>query len=778
MLRPKATRSVLATVLAVSGTFCAHGAAAREARYRVTVARGDLAGALETLGAQTGISIGWDGALPAASGAAVTGQMTARAALDRVLRDTGLHAVRAGPTTFRLVQTGPGGAPRSDVPETMPDVIVTARKQPEALSTVAAPVTTWVPGTDPAPSRNTTHGVAESVEGMVVTHAGTGHDRAFMRGIADSPFNGFSQATVSVQLNDARITYDAAEPGLTLIDVARVEVLKGPQGPLYGTGSLGGVYRIVTNAPVLGSAAGSAGSAFTAVQHGGIGASSEATFNLPVVDDRAAIRLVGYASVMPGWVNVAGGARGTNRSETYGGRVSLRIVPVSGWMIDVVATQQSTGARDSAYVDLNGKDLTRHVAFLEPRDGRVRVVEAKIAGQIGAAQLALITSYTRQDQSEVYDASASAVPLGLPRGSVARYQDTRAYSVFDQEVRLSAPSGHRFNWVVGASYLSATTAADGELSQPGRPARQIFALSRWATEIALFADTSFPLFDRLRASIGARAFRATTEDSRRERRKLQADAKATFGLTPSASLAYRFARDQLVFLRFGSAFRSGGLDSTNTVTGRYAADKVRTLELGGRLRLGDRLSVEADLFRSVWTHLQSDYLEANGLIGTHNVGDAVIPGGELAVEWRPLSAWHIKGGVTWQRPRLDRAMDGKHLIKDARLPVVPDLSARLEIRRDFTAGTWRISPYAAANYIGASRLSFDTGLDRHMPGYGLARAGVAAVSDPVTVRLDIDNLFDARADTFAFGNPFSVRTTPQFTPARPRAITVSVSHHF
>ncbi|MDF0486553.1 TonB-dependent receptor [Sphingomonas sp. H39-1-10] len=768
----------MATVLAVSGTFHAHGAAAREARYRVTIARGDLAAALETLGAQTGISIGWDGPLPSAAAAAVSGQMTARAALERLLRETGFHAVRAGPTTFRLVPTGPGGAPRTDIPETMPDVIVTARKQPEALSTVAAPVATWVPGADPAPSRNNTHGVAEDVEGMVVTHAGAGHDRAFMRGIADSPFNGFSQATVSVQLNDARITYDAAEPGLSLIDVARVEVLKGPQGPLYGTGSLGGVYRVVTNPPVLGSVAGSAGMGVTAIQHGGVGASSEATFNLPVIDDRAAIRLVGYASVMPGWVNVAGGARGTNRSETYGGRVSVRIAPAAGWMIDVVATEQSVAARDSAYVDVGSRDLTRHVAFLEPRDGRVRVAEGKVTGQIGATQLTLVTGYTRQDQREVYDATASAVALGLPRGASASYQDTRAYSVFDQEVRLAAPSGHSFNWVVGASYLSATTAADGELLQPGRPLRPIFALSRWATEIALFADTSFPLLDRLRASVGARAFRATTEDSRRERRKLEADAKATFGLTPSASLAYRFARDQLVFLRFGSAFRSGGLDSTNTATGRYAADKVRTLELGGRLRVGDRLSIEADLFRSVWTHLQSDYLEPNGLTATHNVGDAVIPGGELAVEWRPITAWHIKSGITWQRPRLDRAMDGKHLIKDARLPVVPDLSARIEVRRDFTAGAWRITPYAAANYVGASRLSFDAGLDRHMPGYGLARAGVAAVSDPLTVRLDIDNLFDARADTFAFGNPFSVRTAAQFTPARPRAVTLSVSHHF
>ena len=115
MLLPKATRSGLATVLAVSA-FCAPGASAREVRYRVAIPRGDLANALETLGAQTGVSIGWDGALPHAPAGAVTGQMTARIALDHLLRATGMHAVRAGPTTFRLVQTGPGGVPRTDVP--------------------------------------------------------------------------------------------------------------------------------------------------------------------------------------------------------------------------------------------------------------------------------------------------------------------------------------------------------------------------------------------------------------------------------------------------------------------------------------------------------------------------------------------------------------------------------------------------------------------------------------------------------------------------------------
>jgi len=115
---------------------------------------------------------------------------------------------------------------------------------------------------------------------------------------------------------------------------------------------------------------------------------------------------------------------------------------------------------------------------------------------------------------------------------------------------------------------------------------------------------------------------------------------------------------------------------------------------------------------------------------------------------------------------------------DSRLPIVPDVAARLSVERTTHVFGREVAPYAGVNFVGASRLSFDEGLDRRMGSYVLARLGATMVIGPFGIGLDVDNLFDARADTFAFGNPFSVRSERQYTPLRPRAVTLSVSRRF
>lgn len=776
-------RYVLATALAASTTFFPGTAIARDVTYQVNVGAIDLADALATLATQTGISVATDGAIPRLRANPVSGRMTAHEALDRLLRGSDLRAQRIGNNTYRLV---PRKHPRStaSTPEPepaeqpAPDIVITARKLSEALSNVAAPVSVYQP--DAARRRGvatTSHSVAAAIEGLTVTNFGPGRDRLFVRGIADSPFNGFSQSTVSVQIDDGRVTYDAADPGLRLVDVSRVEVLKGPQGPLYGTGALGGVYRIVTNRPVLGIESGSAAMGFSSVAGGGLGGQGQAVLNLPLVSDVAAIRAVGYASADGGWVDDASGRRDSNRSFTYGGRIALRVAPADGWTIDVAGFLQSVDARDSQYVDRGAEDLTRSVPIREPLNGRLRIAQGTVAGPIGRLQLTVASSFTRQDQTNIFDATASAPVLGT--SGATTYRDRRVYNIFDQEVRLGSGPDARFSWLIGASYLSATTLAYGDISTTDRPWYPFFQLHRRISEGAVFADATWQLAPRLKVSGGVRVFRATTDDERTENSNQEFRAKVLVGITPSASLAYEIASDQLIYLRIGTAFRPGGIDSANVRTGRYDADQVESLDLGTRLRLGGgKLLLEGGLFASNWNGIQSDYLEPTGLIATQNAGTARNFGVEASLDWRPGAGWWLKSGFTWQHPRLVTTSAGVDQPDDRRLPVVPDVAARVQLSRDFDVGGWRITPMLAGNLIGASRLSFDRGLDRHMPGYGMARAAITAEHSGLVVRLDIDNLFNGRADTFAFGNPFSIRATRQYTPTRPRTISVSVSRQF
>ncbi|MBN8816233.1 MAG: TonB-dependent receptor [Sphingomonas sp.] len=775
-------RYVSTVALAASVALCPQAALARDTVYQVNIGAIDLADALATLSAQTGISVATDGPIPRERSAAVQGRMSAREALDRMLRASDLRAIRVGATTYRIVRrkhpSSSAGQPKADPEaEAGPDIVITARKQSEELSKIAAPVAVYQPEEKDGPGvRKDSHSVANDTDGLALTNLGPGRDRLFIRGIADSPFNGFSQSTVSVQIDDGRVTYDAPDPGLRLVDVARVEVLKGPQGPLYGTGALGGVYRIVTNRPVLGVTSGGGGFGFSAVSRGGLGGEGEAVLNLPLVNDLVAVRFLAYAAADGGWINDADGSRNLNRSITYGGRAMLRIAPADGWTIDLSGLFQSIGVRDSQYVDRAARDLTRDLSILEPRASRVRMAQATVTGPVGSLQLTAATSYTWQDQDDLFDATASAAALGVT--GPASYRDYRVYHLLDQEVRLSSSSDANLSWLVGASYLAAVTRATGDISSGGQPAFPFFALHRIVTEAALFADGSVDLSPQWRLAAGIRLFRSTTDDERLEQISQSARSKSLIGVTPSASLSYQFTPDRSVYVRVGTAFRPGGIDPTNPATGRYDADQLTSIDIGTRLRLDrGRLSLDGGFFASNWQDIQSDYLEPTGLIATRNAGKATNVGVEASADWR-RGGWRMKAGFTWQRPRLVSATDGTDLPPDRRLPVVPDITGRVRLSRDIAVGGWRITPQIAADLVGASRLSFDAGLDRRVPDYVVARAGIAADRDGLVVRFDIDNLLDGRADTFAFGNPFSVGVVRQYTPLRPRTYSLSVSRRF
>jgi len=766
----------LATALAASGALCISPAQARDVRYQVDIRATDLANALAVLSAQTGMSFASDGPMPRGSVRALRGRMTVEDALDRMLHPFDLDALRVGSRAYRIVRRKRASenvaASPIAVEPPVEDIVVTGRKQSEILSGVAAPLSVYVPHNASPPGVATaTRDVARETVGFVLANNGPGRDRLFIRGVADSLLNGFSQSTVSVQLDDARVTFDAPEPGLRLVDIARVEVLKGPQGPLYGTGALGGVYRIVTNRPVLGGFEARAGLALSTTA-GGFGAQAEGVINLPLIRDRAAIRIVGYTAADPGWIEDAKFGRGLNRSTTRGARVTLRVVPFDDWTVDLTGAIQSLHARDSQHIF--GAGLTRDLPIREPRFGKVVIAQNTIAGSIGSLRLTVATGLTTQKQGDLHDTTAA--PPTFPRPF---YYDYREYLVATQEVRIGSPLGSRFAWVAGGSFMLARTKTYGPLLSGNGPSAGALSAQRRVIETAIFADASFPLFPRVRLGMGLRGFRTDTRDDRFESGYLAAQAKTSLSATPSASLSYEIAPDQLIYARFGTAFRPGGLDPGNAATRRYLADEVRSIDLGGRIRLdGARLSIEGSLFGTTWNNLQSDYLQATGLIATRNAGRARAVGVELSADWRLADGWRLQGGGIWQRPRLTHGPDGAALVPNARLPVLPDVSARLALARETDLGEWRVTPVLSANLVGATHLSLDATLDRRVPAYVLGRFGVSAERDRLTVRADIDNLFDAGADTASLGNPFAARTTRQYTPVRPRTVSLAISRRF
>jgi outer membrane receptor protein involved in Fe transport len=228
-----------------------------------------------------------------------------REALRRLLAGTGFAAVAVAPRAYRIERVKPARpaareptrrrppvtAPRPETPVTPPEIVITGPKRTYLLS--LAPFSISVVPLDTGTleaTAPTTEDMALAVEGLALTNLGPGRNRQFIRGVADSPFSGPSQSTVAVQLDDARITFDAPNPDLRLLDVERVEILKGPQGPLYGTGALGGIYRIVTRRPDTEKAELMTRLSAQGIEHGGAGGGAEGIVNLPLVTGRLAVR--------------------------------------------------------------------------------------------------------------------------------------------------------------------------------------------------------------------------------------------------------------------------------------------------------------------------------------------------------------------------------------------------------------------------------------------------------------------------------------------------------
>ncbi|WP_448661189.1 TonB-dependent receptor domain-containing protein [Sphingomonas sp. CJ20] len=756
-------------------------------RATIDIPAGRLADAIATLSAQAGVSIGASGALPDRRVPAIRGRMDVGVALARMLAGTGWRArqLRGGVWRIEAMPATPAPAQRPRAPNRAPaaplalppdpEIVVTGRKRAEPLAAADATIMV-ISGTrlDQRGAPLASADVAQMVDGLSVTSMGSGRNRLFIRGVADSPFDGFGQASVSVVIDDARATYDAPDPDIRLVDMERVELLKGPQGPLYGTGALGGIYRLVTRKPDMVQAGGTVSAGIDSVHYGTIGTHAQGVLNLPIVADRAAVRLVGYRSVEPGWIDTAGGARDINRSIVSGGRLALRVLPSSGWTVDLAGLVQTISARDSRYVDGAGATV-RAPRIREPHDVDFGLGGLTVTGALGTLALTSATSISRQELRATYDASASAGALG---GSApASYLDDRHYRVLNQELRLASPAAQRIAWLAGLSVLDAATDAAGTLSDAAG-ARDVLTLRRRVREIAGFGEATLHWSQRLSATVGGRVFHSYIEDEKYESGDTATLQRQKLHFAPSVSMRWNNGAGLGVYARYAGSLRPGGAEArTGDTTGSYGADEISTSELGARIERPG-LALTGAMFLTYWKNVQADFLPATGLVTTRNVGNAVDRGIEVSGEWRPAARLSLSAGAILHRGRLGNPSAAVAQGGDRRLPIVPDIALRGAVDQGFVRGAWTLHALARAQYVGAARLSFDTGLDRRIPPRAVLGAGLSAERGAWSIRADLDNLLDSTADSFGFGNPFSIRDTPQRTPIRPRSLSLTIGRRF
>ena len=702
--------------------------------------------------------------------------MEPAAALRRLLRGSGLRAVRAGPGLWRLEHIASEKKPAMHlVPPAAiaTDIVVTARKREERLIDVPIAISVLRPDmTGQMVGQRGVHDALGFAEGAFTTNLGPGRDRIFLRGVADSAFNGSTQSTVNLYLDDARVSYATPDPDLRLVDIDRIELLRGPQGTLYGSGALGGIVRIVPNKPDLRSWSGMAALEGGKVAHGGSGGAVEAVLNAPLITDQLALRIAAYADQGGGWIDDKGrDKRDVNLSRRFGARATLGWQLANQWRVDFGLTAQWLNVRDSQYAFHR---LERSTTLAEPHDNDFLAATATMRGKVGSLDLTSSTAYVSHEFSSIFDASSQASVRGLstPLG----FEDLRLLHLATQEIRLSDASASH-PWVVGLTWLQADNTVQSRFLPTGSPSLIISSLHNDTMETALFGEITQPLGSGWSATFGARAYHARVDNEQNGQGRRRASKT---GITPSLTLSWNPAEQAMVWLRYASAVRPGGINTDGDYTSRtFQSDDLKSLELGWRLTMADdRLRLNGSVFGLRWENVQSDVLGTDSLVRTINAGRARNIGAELGAELH-LAPFMIAANLTFQHGRLYRPSAAANALgDDNRLPILPDYAGGLKLSYLKSIAGIDFRLFATARYLGAARLSFDPSLGRSMGDYWVSDAGLDGFIGNWKAGLTVANLFDQRENTFGFGNPFTLRSINQRTPLQPRTVTLRLQRNF
>ncbi|MCZ8135670.1 MAG: TonB-dependent receptor [Porphyrobacter sp.] len=723
----------------------------------------------------------------------INGRMDAAAAVQKLARASGLRAIRVGPGAWRLVSAPPPsptrGTPRAPAParvvaapppETQGQPItVTASKRDLALTDLAAQATLIDGAALERGGVGGTERITQRSAAVSSTYLGSGRNKLFIRGIADSSFTGPTQATVGQYLGDLRLSYNAPDPDLRLSDMERVEILEGPQGTLYGAGSLGGIIRLVPRAPEPGEASLTISGGASAITDGEPGGDLHATLNLPLAGETATLRANLDAATLGGYIDKPLlGARDVNRTRILSGRAALRLALGPDWTADVIVVGQDTEAEDSQYADRRGARLVNSARVVEGSRAEYGQAQLVVTGRLGALRFKTSTGISGQDLSERYDATA---PGEAPQLFVQR-NETRMIA---NETRLWQPLTGDFGWVLGTSLVDNRTTLTRALGPEGAQLAST-GVRNTVFEITGYGEASYRIAPALTLSAGLRVTNVELGGAGEDVVRSVALAGAAItaerretAILPSVALLADIGTSGRAYLRYQEGFRPGGLAVAGDFVRQFRSDHARTVELGGGWGLPGRgdFDIGWSISYTRWRDIQADFIDDAGLPTTANIGDGTIWAASLSGSVRILEGLRGEFGATINDSDVDEPAVAA-LDRVSRIPNIARFSGRagLAWRREFAGGT-RLELDAWAAYVGKSRLGIGPELGDLQGDYLDSGIVMRFGRDKAGLSLALTNLAGAEGNRFALGTPFATGRE-QITPLQPRTIRIGFDSRF
>jgi len=756
------------------------------------------------LAVQAGISIG---GVSACGGRAprISGRLTLGEALTRLTAGGNCSFEIIDARTVRIrpaVTRPPGAAPPPPAPPAhaappaqVSELLVTATKRAAPLDRLPASLSLVSAGQLQTTAAVDAAGAMRQVAGVTMTNLGAGRDKILLRGLSDGAFTGRTRSTVGTFLDNVPITYNAPDPDLRLADVEGVEVLRGPQGALYGAGSLSGVYRIVTRQPELDHLEGGLSLLGAWTQSGSPSREAEGMLNLPLVKDRLALRVVAYHELQGGYLDDVN-LRLSNVDETLrvGGRAALRAQVSPNWTVTVSGAIQQLDSNDTQYTT-PGMGLRRANRVRETHKNDFGEAAVRVKGAGAWGQFESSTAYVRHSFSSLYDASAALSLYGSSAADLGVFEEATKIDMLVEDAVLTSPDEGRLRWLAGAYAAWSLERSPSVLQVRGAagPPRPVYLERRTdrVTTLAVYGQTSLELGGGWTVAAGARVFDIDLRTSSNVQSPLVGQTRAFTrkdqfrGWSPQVTLQYDLPSGGLLYALMSEGnraggFNSGGISAPSPSRRTYQPDRLRNFEAGAKLRLLDRrLDVRSAIFYDLWSDIQTDQYLGSGLPYTANVGDGRNIGLEIEAGLKVTPRLTLQANALLNAPKVTRVNPAFATRIQDRLPGVPDAAfgALAVYERPLRDGLSLVLT-GEAGYVGRSRLTFDPALSPVMGGYFAGKMSIQLKGRDWRVAAFLSNPDNTEGDTFAYGNPFSFGQVRQVTPQRPRTLSILLSKTF
>jgi len=751
--------------------------------------------------------------------------MKARAKLRHVLTFASFHlpllCVSAGAMAQQTATTA-----QTNGNAELGEIFVTATYRPQTLMDVPAAVTAISGDTLQNYQVVSLADLSHLSPSLQVYDEGAGRDLIVVRGISAYTQGGATlYPTTSVYFDDAFVTASnaSAQPAIPMYDIERVEVLKGPQGTLFGASSMSGSVRFISRAPQLDevdgqvSAASSWGDGVNPIYQG------SAVVNVPVVKDLAALRITAWDSNGGGFIDRLYPVRKDNINDerTTGGRAVLLVKPSSDLSLTFTAMNE-----DISQPDVNDFELNAGLYnTTKPTYGKYRETYHLYTGtadyDLGFGSITATTSASDRVILSQSDTTPTAVSFGLPPADQINSPST--FKNWATEVRFVSKFSGPLQFVGGLFYDNDKTDGETDVIQTnpaigngpcitftqcvalGQAAAVINSTSQgtYVDQYAVFGQIDYDITQKLTLTAGVRDYRAdihsyqiNLQGVRFPTDPVQTAPQTTLDsngvnkkVSYNVSLGYRLTDQASVYARVATGYRNGGINTTAFVTpadhvpATFTPDSITNYEIGAKTSwLDKRLYVEGALYYINWSNQQVTLVTFPlGITYIANVGKSAVKGAELEIHANPDDHWSTMFGVNYTDSRLTADQPGATPTNGLglggnRVPYVApwNLTGQVEFRTPVGSAEGFVR--ASGNYRSGSFTNFNQYSPYYAPNqpYLLADTAIGVRSGPWESEIFAKNV----TNRFAELNVGPTTDGYKVVAATPRMFGIRVTRKF